>query len=189
MGLPIIECVPNFSEGRRPASHRSHCRTVSERRRTGLLALIDYRADQDHNRLVVSLVGAPEPIQNALMEAALKARDEIDLEKHQGAHPRLGAVDVIPFIPLRNITMDECVKLAHDFGHRFHDQTGIPVYFYEEAALRPERKRLEIVRKGQFETLKTEAATRRTPAGYRPPGAPSHRRGHDHRGPEVPHCL
>ena len=166
MGLPIIECVPNFSEGRR----RQVIEAIVEpfRRHPGC-SLIDYRADQDHNRLVVSLVGAPEPIQNALMEAALKARDEIDLEKHQGAHPRLGAVDVIPFIPLRNITMDECVKLAHDFGHRFHDQTGIPVYFYEEAALRPERKRLEIVRKGQFETLKTEAATEERRPDIGPP--------------------
>ena len=154
MGRPIIECVPNFSEGRR--QHVIEAIVAPFRNRPGC-SLIDYRADKDHNRLVVSLVGAPDPIQEALVEAALVARNEINLEEHQGAHPRMGAVDVIPFVPLRNITMDECVNLARDFGRRYHDQTGIPVYFYEEAALRPERKRLEIVRKGQFEALKIEA--------------------------------
>jgi glutamate formiminotransferase len=156
MGRPIIECVPNFSEGRRQPVIEA---IVEPFRKHPGCSLIDYRADQDHNRLVVSLVGAPEPIQNALLEAALVARNEINLEQHQGAHPRLGAVDVIPFVPLSHITMEECVKLAHDFGRRYYDRTGIPVYFYEEAALRPERRRLEIVRKGQFETLKTEATT------------------------------
>lgn len=148
---PIIECVPNFSEGRR--------RDVIEaivapfRRRRGC-ALLDYRADADHNRLVVSLAGAPEPIQEALLEAAKAAVAAIDLNRHQGAHPRIGAVDVIPFVPLHNISMEQCVALAHAFAKRYYEQTGIPVYFYEEAALRPERKRLEEVRRGQYEGLK-----------------------------------
>ncbi|MEJ5366438.1 MAG: glutamate formimidoyltransferase [Desulfosoma sp.] len=148
---PIIECVPNFSEGRR----REVIEAIVEpfRRRRGC-ALLDYRADADHNRLVVSLAGAPEPIQDALLEAAKTAAAAIDLNRHQGAHPRIGAVDVIPFVPLRNISMEECVALAHAFGKRYWEETGIPVYFYEEAALRPERQRLEAVRRGQYEGLK-----------------------------------
>jgi len=147
----IIECVPNFSEGRRPEVIEAIVEPF--RRRRGC-ALLDYRADADHNRLVVSLAGAPEPIQEALLEAAKVAVEHIDLNHHQGGHPRMGAVDVIPFVPLRNITMEECVALAHRFGKRYHEETGIPVYFYEEAALRPERRRLEVVRKGQYEGLK-----------------------------------
>jgi glutamate formiminotransferase len=153
MKSQLIECVPNYSEGRRPKvidaivepfRHRSGC------------ILLDYRADQDHNRLVVSLVGQPEPIQAALIESARVAIEHIDLEKHRGGHPRIGAVDVIPFIPIQNIDMQACVKIAREFGQRFHKETGVPVYFYEEAALKPERRNLEVIRKGQFEALKTE---------------------------------
>uniref|UniRef100_A0A832EKU1 glutamate formimidoyltransferase n=1 Tax=Desulfacinum infernum TaxID=35837 RepID=A0A832EKU1_9BACT len=148
---PVIECVPNFSEGRR----RDVIEAIVEpfRRKRGCV-LLDYRADPDHNRLVVSLAGAPEPIQDALVEAAKTAAAQIDLNRHRGAHPRIGAVDVIPFVPLRHISMEECVALAHGFGKRYYEETGIPVYFYEEAALRPERKRLEVVRRGQYEELK-----------------------------------
>ena len=151
----LIECVPNYSEGRRtevieaivePFRHRAGC------------ILLDYRADQDHNRLVVSLVGQPEPIQTALIESSRLAVQHVDLEKHQGGHPRIGAVDVIPFIPIQNIDMEACVKIAREFGKRFHKETGVPVYFYEEAALIPERRNLEVIRKGQFEALKTEIA-------------------------------
>jgi glutamate formiminotransferase len=153
MPKPLIECVPNFSEGRRanvvekiiaPFRERSGC------------YLFDVRADADHNRLVVSLVGEPEPIQQALLEAARTAIETIDMETHRGAHPRIGALDVIPFVPVRNIDMPACVELAHGFGERFHIATGIPVYFYEEAARVPERRRLEVVRKGQYEGLKED---------------------------------
>lgn len=153
METQLIECVPNFSEGRRPEVIEAIVEPF--RRRPGC-TLLDYRADKDHNRLVVSLVGQPEPIQDALMESARAALQSIDLEEHRGGHPRIGALDVIPFIPIRNIDMKTCVQIARDFGRRFQKETGVPVYFYEEAALRPERKNLEVIRKGQFETLKTE---------------------------------
>jgi glutamate formiminotransferase / 5-formyltetrahydrofolate cyclo-ligase len=149
----LIECVPNYSEGRRPEVIEAIVEPF--RHRTGCI-LLDYRADQDHNRLVVSLVGQPEPIQAALMESAAVAVEHIDLEKHRGGHPRIGAVDVIPFIPIQHVDMQACVEIARGFGKRFHRETGVPVYFYEEAALRPERRNLEVIRKGQFEALKTE---------------------------------
>jgi len=149
----LIECVPNYSEGRRTDVIEE---IVGPFRRHPGCILLDYRADKDHNRLVVSLAGQPDPIQDALIESAGIALENIDLERHQGAHPRIGAVDVIPFIPLQNIGMDACVELVRAFGRRFHKETGVPVYFYEEAALRPERRGLEVIRKGQFEGLKTE---------------------------------
>ena len=155
MSGPLIECVPNFSEGRR---HEVIETLVAPFRNRRGCALLDHRADPDHNRLVVTLVGRPEPIQEALIEAAKIAVERIDLETHQGGHPRIGAVDVIPFVPLRNITMDDCITLAHNFGERYYQETGIPVYFYEEAALRPERRQLEKIRQGQYEGLKTAVA-------------------------------
>jgi len=149
----LIECVPNFSEGRRDEVIEAIVEPF--RKRKGC-ALFDYRADKDHNRLVVSLGGEPDSVQEALLEASKVAISNINLAQHQGSHPRIGAVDVIPFVPLQNITMEECVELAHRFGQRYYKETGVPVYFYEEAALRPERKRLEVIRKGQYEALKRE---------------------------------
>jgi glutamate formiminotransferase len=149
----LIECVPNYSEGRRPEVIEAIVEPF--RRRPGCI-LLDYRADQDHNRLVVSLVGQPEPIEAALIESAAVALEHIDLRKHRGGHPRIGAVDVIPFIPIQNIDMKACVQIARQFGRHFYKKTGVPVYFYEEAASRPERRNLEVIRKGQFEALKTE---------------------------------
>lgn len=153
MTSQLIECVPNFSEGRDQETIEAIVKPFRGRKGCGLL---DYRADKDHNRLVVSLVGTSEPIQDALLEAALVAIEKIDLERHEGGHPRIGAIDVIPFVPLHNIDMKDCVNLARNFGQRFHDETGIPVYFYEEAALRAERRHLEVIRKGQYEALKAE---------------------------------
>jgi len=150
MTKQLMECVPNFSEGRRAEVIEAIVHPF--RKRKGC-ALLDYRADVDHNRLVVSLAGEPRPIQEALLEAAGVAISHIDMERHRGGHPRVGAVDVIPFIPLQNMTMEECVKLARSFGRRYYEETGVPVYFYEEAAVRPERKRLEVIRKGQYEAL------------------------------------
>lgn len=153
MDRPRIECVPNFSEGRR----REVIEALLEPfRTTPGCFLIDHRPDADHNRLVVSLMGEPQAICEALILAAKVAVKHIDLNRHQGAHPRMGAVDVIPFVPLPGTSMEECVELAHGFGERFHRETGIPVYFYEEAALKPDRRRLEVVRKGQFEGLRQE---------------------------------
>jgi len=153
MTKQLIECVPNFSEGRRDEVIKAIVEPF--RKRKGC-ALFDYRADKDHNRLVVSLGGEPDSVQEALLEAAKVAISTIDLAQHQGSHPRIGAVDVIPFVPLQNITMEECVDLARRFGQRYYKETGVPVYFYEEAALIPERKRLEVIRKGQYEALKRE---------------------------------
>lgn len=156
MAMQLIECVPNFSEGRRQDVIDA---IVSCFKGKSGVYLLDHRADEDHNRLVISLVGAPVPIQDALIEAAKTALKHIDMNTHQGAHPRIGAVDVIPFTPIKGITMEECIRLAHDFGERYFKECGIPVYFYEDAALKPERKRLEVIRKGQYEVLKDEAKT------------------------------
>ena len=156
MAMQLIECVPNFSEGRRQDVIDEIVNCFKGKRGVYLL---DHRADEDHNRLVVSLVGAPAPIQEALLEAAKVALKHIDMNAHQGGHPRIGAVDVVPFTPIKGITMEECIELAHSFGERYYKETGIPVYFYEDAALRPERKRLEVIRKGQYEVLKDEAKT------------------------------
>ncbi len=153
MPKKLIECVPNFSEGRRPDVIEAIVNCF--RNKKGCY-LFDDRADKDHNRLVISLVGEPDPIQDALIEASNVAMKFIDMERHQGGHPRIGAIDVIPFIPVKAITMEDCVTLAHDFGTRYHSETGIPVYFYEEAAINPERKKLEVIRKGQYESLKSE---------------------------------
>jgi len=153
MAMQLIECVPNFSEGRR--SDVIEAIVDPFRQRKGCF-LLDQRADRDHNRLVVSLVGEPGPIQEGLLEATKAAIRHIDLGQHRGGHPRIGAVDVIPFVPLRNLTMEGCVELARSFGRRYHEETGVPVYFYEEAAIRPERRGLEVIRRGQFEALKEE---------------------------------
>jgi glutamate formiminotransferase len=153
MAKQLMECVPNFSEGRRAEVIESIVHPFRERK--GCF-LFDYRADVDHNRLVVSLAGESRPIQEALLEAAKVAISHIDMEGHRGGHPRVGAVDVIPFVPLQNMTMEECVDIARSFGRRYYEDTGVPVYFYEEAALRPERKRLEVIRRGQYEALKAE---------------------------------
>ena len=156
MAVQLIECVPNFSEGRRQDVIDEIVNCFKGKRGVYLL---DHRADEDHNRLVISLVGAPAPIQEALLEAAKVALKHIDMNAHQGGHPRIGAVDVVPFTPIKGITMEECIELAHSFGERYYKETGIPVYFYEDAALRLERKRLEVIRKGQYEVLKDEAKT------------------------------
>jgi glutamate formiminotransferase len=153
MAKCLIECVPNFSEGRR--SDVIEAIVAPFRRQKGCY-LLDHRADPDHNRLVVSVVGQAEPIQEALLAASLVAVEKIDLNTHRGAHPRIGAIDVIPFVPLRNISMAECVQVAHAFGQRFQQTTGVPVYFYEEAALRPRRTALEVIRKGQYESLRQD---------------------------------
>ena len=153
MAKQLIECVPNFSEGRR--SDVIEAIVAPFRKRKGC-ALLDYRADGDHNRLVVSLAGEPASVQEALIDAATVAVLHIDLNRHEGGHPRIGAVDVVPFVPLKGITMEACVDLAHGFGRRYHEETGVPVYFYEEAALMPERRRLEAIRKGQYEGLKKD---------------------------------
>jgi len=149
--MRIVECVPNFSEGRR----KEVIDKIVEPFRNGKgFSLLDHRADENHNRLVVSLAGDPEAIMDALMTSAGVAFSLIDMNAHTGAHPRVGALDVVPFTPLRGVTMEECVDIAREFGKRLNEKYEVPVYFYEEAATRPERKNLENVRKGQYEGLK-----------------------------------
>ncbi|MCF4114332.1 MULTISPECIES: glutamate formimidoyltransferase [Dethiosulfovibrio] len=153
MAKQLIECVPNFSEGRRQDVIESIVKPFKEQKGC---YLFDYRADEDHNRLVVSLAGEPQAISDAVMAASKVAVDNIDLNTHKGAHPRMGAIDVIPFTPISGISMDECVELARSFGKRFHEELNVPVYYYEDAAIRPDRTRLEVIRKGQYEGLKEE---------------------------------
>ena len=153
MSLALLECVPNFSEGRRQDVIDA---ILAPFKTAPGVHLLDSRADPDHNRLVVSLVGEPGPLQKALLESAQVAIARIDLRTHRGAHPRIGALDVIPFVPLRGISMPECVRLARGFAKQYAERTGVPVFLYEDAAIQPGRRNLEVVRKGQFEALRRE---------------------------------
>ena len=146
----LIECVPNFSEGRDMAKVDEIVRSMS-----GVAGawILDRTSDADHNRSVVTLAGEPESVAEAVIRAAGKAAELIDMTTHKGVHPRIGATDVIPFVPLENVSMEECVALARRTGQELWDRYRIPVYFYEAAASRPERVNLENVRKGQFEGL------------------------------------
>jgi glutamate formiminotransferase len=140
----IIECVPNFSEGRDPTIVATIARAVSSVR--GAL-LLDITADQDHNRSVLTFAGSPQAVMNAAVAAVGAAVQNINLTRHSGVHPRLGAADVIPFVPVAGVTLDECADFAQQTGVRIWNELRVPVYFYEAAALRPECKRLENVRK------------------------------------------
>lgn len=149
----LVECVPNFSEGRRAdviAAIVDAMRAVPEAR------VLDFESDADHNRSVVTLVGPPGAVQEAAFQGIKTAAALIDLDVHRGEHPRLGATDVAPFIPISGVTMADCVALARDLGRRVGEELGIPVYLYEQAALRPERVNLEDVRRGEYEALKAE---------------------------------
>ena len=153
----LVECVPNFSEGRRPEVVRAIADAVSARSAEGV-RLIDVSSDPDHNRTVMTFVGPPQAAAAAAFDACRTAAGLIDMERHRGDHPRIGATDVIPFVPLRGTDMAECVALARDLGRRIAAELGIPVYLYEEAALRPERRSLPDIRRGQYEGLKAEIA-------------------------------
>ena len=149
----LIECVPNFSEGRRPEVVEEIVRAV---RQIEGVTLLDYSRDETHNRSVVTFAGAAEQVVRAAAAAVGRALELIDMEEHTGAHPRIGAVDVIPFVPLGTTRMEECVDLARRFGEQIARTFELPVYLYGEAALRPERQRLAEVRRGQYEGLKAE---------------------------------
>lgn len=139
----IVECVPNFSEGRDPVIVSAIAQAVSS---TGAL-LLDTTSDQDHNRSVLTFAGTPQAIADAAVAAVRVAVETIDLRTHVGVHPRIGAADVIPFVPVHNANLDQCKAIAHAVGQRIWDELRVPVYFYEAAALRPECQRLENVRK------------------------------------------
>jgi glutamate formiminotransferase len=149
----LIECVPNFSEGRRPEVLAEICRAVSQ---IDGVTLLDSSRDETHNRSVVTFAGSAEPVVRAATAAVGRALELIDMTQHSGAHPRIGAVDVIPFVPLGNTRLEECVDLARRFGEQVAQRFELPVYLYGEAALRPERRRLADVRRGQYEALREE---------------------------------
>ncbi|WP_027626842.1 glutamate formimidoyltransferase [Clostridium lundense] len=143
----LVECVPNFSEGRDKVLIE---KIVDEVRKVSGVKLLDYSSDEDHNRTVVTMIGAPELVKEAVINAAKVATELIDMTKHEGGHPRMGATDVVPFTPVADVTMEECIQLAKEVGEAI-GSLGIPVYLYEDAATKPERKNLADVRKGQYE--------------------------------------
>ena len=146
----IIECVPNFSEGRNPEVMEA---ILAPFRNKKGVVLLDHSHDEDHNRMVVTLVGEPEPLKSAVLEAVRVAVDKIDLNHHQGQHPRMGAVDVIPFIPIKNTTKEECIELSREVGRVIGEEIGVPVFLYEDSATAPHRVNLAKIRKGEFEGM------------------------------------
>src|SRR5260370_8774906 len=152
----LVECVPNFSEGRKVETVTRIARAIES---VPGVTVLNRHIDPDHNRSVITLVAAPEFIVEAALRAVARAAELIDLTKHQGVHPRIGATDVLPFVPVSGVTIDDCVVLAHAAGRRISQELSIPVYFYERAALRPDRVRLENVRGKGFEHLREEIAT------------------------------
>ncbi len=162
----LVECVPNFSEGRR----RDVIDAIADEVRTTAGArLLDVQADESHNRCVITFVGDLRAVATAALAASRRALELIDMNTHRGEHPRLGAVDVIPFVPISGVTMDECVAAAHDLGRQLWETLRVPVYFYAEAATRPARRRLPDIRKGEYEGLAQKMAD---PAGAPDVGHP-----------------
>ena len=148
MPHPLIECVPNFSVGR----NLSILEPIAASIVSAGAAVLRLESDPDHNRSVVTFAGAPSSVAEAAFQAIRQAAQSIDLREHRGVHPRMGAADVVPFVPLRGASMPDCVRIAHETGQRVWRELGVPVYFYAAAALQPDRVRLENVRRGQFES-------------------------------------
>ncbi len=146
----IVECVPNFSEGRNAKTIEAIAQSV---RNTPNVKLLSVEPDRDYNRTVVTFVGEPSSVLEAAFHATRTASERIDMQEHKGEHPRIGATDVVPFIPIKGVTMDDCVKLAHDYGKRVSAELKIPVYLYEAAAQTPQRRNLADIRKGEYEGL------------------------------------
>jgi glutamate formiminotransferase len=146
----IVECVPNFSEGRNLERIE---KIVDPFRKKEGVKLLDYQRDKDHNRLVVTVVGEPDPLSGALIEAIGAAIECIDMRKHEGQHPRMGAVDVVPFIPVKNLSMTETVEISRKVAEEVSEKYNLPVFLYEESTVRPERRNLSDIRKGQFEGM------------------------------------
>jgi glutamate formiminotransferase / formiminotetrahydrofolate cyclodeaminase len=151
----LVECVPNFSEGR----DKAKVDAIVEAMKVPGVYLLDREMDADHNRCVITLVGEREAIQEAAIRGVGKAAELIDLTQHQGAHPRMGAADVVPFIPIDGVTLEDCVAMAKHVGAEIAKRFAIPVYLYEAAAATPERQNLENIRRGQFEGIRAEIAT------------------------------
>jgi glutamate formiminotransferase / formiminotetrahydrofolate cyclodeaminase len=151
----LVECVPNFSEGR----DKSKVDAIIDAMKIRGVYLLDRESDTDHNRSVITLVGEREAIQEAAIRGVGKASEMIDLNVHQGAHPRMGAADVVPFIPIDGVTIEDCVAMARHVGEQIWKRYQIPVYLYESAATTPERQNLENIRRGQFEGIRDDIAT------------------------------
>ncbi|MBU3091105.1 glutamate formimidoyltransferase [Clostridium sp. CM028] len=146
--LKLVECVPNFSEGRNKQIIES---IVDEIRNTENVKLLDYSSDKDHNRTVVTFVASPEDAKKAAFKLIKRASELIDMRTQEGAHPRMGATDVVPFIPIQDITTEECVEMAKELGKKVGEELNIPVYLYEDAATCEARRNLAKIRKGQYE--------------------------------------
>ena len=152
----LVECVPNFSEGRNPETIRLIAEAIAA---IDTVCVLDTHIDPDHNRSVITFVATPERVVDAAVSAVRRAAELIDMRSHQGEHPRLGATDVLPFVPVQRVTMDDCVRLAHAAGKLIARELSIPVYYYERAALSPERVNLEDVRRGALELLREQITT------------------------------
>jgi glutamate formiminotransferase / formiminotetrahydrofolate cyclodeaminase len=153
MPNPLVECIPNFSEARRPETVDIIVQAIAS---VPGVRVLDRHSDLDHNRSVITFVGSPAAVEEAAFQAIRSAGELIDLDHHRGEHPRIGATDVVPFVPISGVSMIECVEIARRLGKRVGDELHIPVYLYEEAATRPERQNLENIRRGQYEGLKAE---------------------------------
>lgn len=148
--MQIIESIPNFSEG----TDTDTVEKILDDFRSSDVKLVDYTFDSDYNRLVVTVIGESEKVKAALLKASSTAINRIDMRKHRGAHPRMGAVDVVPFVPLKGITMKECIELSRQFGKELSERHNVPVFLYDESASSLERKDIDFLRKGEFEGLK-----------------------------------
>ena len=146
----LIECVPNFSEGRDLEKIE---KIVNPFRGKDGVKLLDYKRDEDHNRLVVTVVGEPQEVKKAVLEAMGIAIELVDMTKHQGQHPRMGAIDVVPFIPIKNVSMTEAVELAREVAGEASEKYHLPIFLYEKAATNPQRENLANIRKGEFEGM------------------------------------
>jgi len=147
--VEIVECVPNFSTSDPKVVEQ----ILEDVKKTKNAFLLDHTYDNYYNRLVVSIVGNKESVVQATLNASVRAIKLIDMRKHKGQHPRLGAVDVVPFIPIRNVALEECIELAREFGKNLAEKTGVPVYLYGDAQPRPERQDLDWIREGEYEKL------------------------------------
>jgi glutamate formiminotransferase len=153
--MPLVECVPNFSEG----CDATKMTAIAQAMTMDGVYILDRQMDADHNRSVITLAGEPEAVQEAAIRGVGKAAELIDLTQHRGGHPRMGATDVLPFIPMDGLSMDDCAALARRVGEQIWRRYQIPVYLYEAAALSPERRNLADVRRGQFEGIREQIAT------------------------------
>jgi glutamate formiminotransferase / 5-formyltetrahydrofolate cyclo-ligase len=149
----LVECVPNFSEGKNKDTIETIRNLIKKYKDINLL---DYTPDPDHNRTDVTLIGSPEAVKEVALELALKCVELIDMNKHKGEHPRMGSIDVVPFIPITEVGMGECVQLANEFAKEFSEKSNVPCFLYEEAAKREDRRNLADIRRGEYEGLKTE---------------------------------